>query len=134
MAKGSISAQKGSISAQIDDILMAYSSQVRQVAKEEFKNQADETKKMLRQSSPRNRKGSRRGYAKDWDKKPNGEGGWVVYNRHTYQLTHLLENGHVIKNGVGKYGRVKPRKHIGPAEDAAAMRLPLRIKARLRML
>lgn len=126
--------QSKSISMQVDDILMAYCKEVREISKEEIKNQADETKRTLRQTSPRNRKGSRRGYAKDWDKKPNGDGGWTVYNRHNYQLTHLLENGHVVRNGVGTYGRVKGIKHIAPAEDAAAMRLPLRIKARLRML
>lgn len=126
--------QSKSISMQVDDILMAYCKDVREISKDEIKKQADETKKMLRQTSPKNRKKSRRGYAKSWDKKPNGDGGWTVYNRKNYQLTHLLENGHVIKNGVGQYGRVKPIKHIAPAEDAAAMRLPLRIKARLRML
>lgn len=123
---------KGSISHQIDDILTTYTREVHHVLDQCVEEEARDTAKRLKASSPKRRKYSR-GYARSWGVVKRGDT-YIVRNAKHYRLTHLLENGHVIKNGVGKYGRVKPRKHIGPAEDAAAMRLPLRIKARLRML
>lgn len=41
----------------------------------------------------------------------------VVYNKEHYRLTHLLENGHIIKNAYGTYGRTAPRPHVKPAYD-----------------
>ena len=40
----------------------------------------------------------------------------TIYNEHS-QLPHLLENGHVIRNGTGRiYGEVRGREHIAPVE------------------
>ena len=43
----------------------------------------------------------------------------VVYSEKHYRLTHLLENGHVIRNKYGTYGRASAIKHIAPAAEAA---------------
>lgn len=123
---------KGSISHQIDDILTTYTKQVHDVLDECLQAESKDTAKLLKTTSPKRGKYSR-GYARSWGVVRRGDT-YIVRNAKCYRVTHLLENGHVVRNGVGQYGRVKPRKHIGPAEDAAAMRLPLRIKARLRML
>lgn len=46
-----------------------------------------------------------------------------------YQLAHLLENGHVIKNQTGKiYGKTRPRPHVAPAEQDAIKYLEKLIK------
>lgn len=43
----------------------------------------------------------------------------VIYNRTKPQLTHLLENGHVVRNKYGTYDRYNGIKHISPARDIA---------------
>ena len=59
-------------------------------------------------------------YAKGW--KMQTEQGRMstkvtIYNDH-YSLPHLLEHGHVIRNGTGRvYGEVKGREHIEPVAD-----------------
>lgn len=62
-------------------------------------------------------------YARDWacdysDRDGHHEA--VVKNRHHYQLTHLLEDGHDIKNRkdgpvLGHVGPAKPEHHIEQA-------------------
>lgn len=60
-------------------------------------------------------------YANNWIfkivKKKNKKDEGVVYNKDTYRLSHLLENGHIIKNQYGTYGRTQPKPHIKPQFD-----------------
>lgn len=62
-------------------------------------------------------------YAKDWtqhSKKDKRRSPYsIVYNKEYYQLTHLLEFGHIIKNSkrAGKMRRTLPRPHIQPNVD-----------------
>ena len=57
--------------------------------------------------------------------------GKVVHNQKYYQLTHLLENGHVIVNKKGEYGRTRPIKHIEPAEQEGIQNFEQLVRAEL---
>lgn len=71
----------------------------------------------LKTTSPR-RKGSKtnpywRGWASKLKKRSSNNYTKVIWNKTNYQLTHLLEFGHVTRNG----GRAKAIPHIRPVEE-----------------
>ncbi len=66
--------------------------------------------KILKDSSPKDTGG----YAKGWRISKVGTA-QVIHNKTKYQLTHLLEHGHVKVGG----GRVGGKVHIRPAEEKA---------------
>lgn len=56
----------------------------------------------------------------------------VVHNEEYYRLTHLLENGHVSRNGTGRYfGDVPAYPHIAPVNEWANNELPKLVKQRI---
>ena len=116
-------ANTGSVTAQMTELLDTISKETRDAVKRDTNAVAKECVQKLRANSPR-RTGS---YASGWAVKKEGEADFVVHNKTDYQLTHLLENGHVIRNKRGTYGRVPGTKHIKPVEDWAIEELPRRI-------
>ena len=124
-----------SIEDQMDKILETVSKDVTGVMKTSIKEVAKETAQKLKNSSP---KGSPhlRGYAEGWTaSKQKKTGDYIVHNKTNYQLTHLLEYSHIIKNSKGEYGRTSPGHgqviHIKPAEEWAAEELPEKIMREL---
>lgn len=107
-------AKTKSVAIQMKQILDEFDDKVNRVLNEAAVETADESADKLRNTSPR-KSGE---YAEGWTVKKEGDGDVVVHNTH-YQLTHLLENGHVIRNKKGTYGRTSGIKHIKPVETWA---------------
>lgn len=122
---------KVNVSDQMADILDSYSKEVKRAASNAQDKVAKEAVQKLRNTSPK-KTGS---YAKGWTmKREKGRGGIpevTIHNKTDYQLTHLLENGHVVRNAKGEYGRYNGIKHIKPVEDWAASELPAEIEREL---
>lgn len=94
---------------------------------------AKESQKKLRATKGVNESGVWEKYPRTWTTKHTKRKNYrreEVWNSEHYRLTHLLEHGHVVKNGTGRNnGRQKTRefKHIGPINDKAQEELEKRI-------
>lgn len=102
----------GDLAKAIERELRQYNKEVLAAVNLAGERVADEGANMLRETSPR-RTGR---YAKGWRvRKTEGrhEVGYVIHNKTNWQLTHLLEHGHVKRGG----GRVQGRPHITPVEQ-----------------
>ena len=119
------------VAVQMREILDEYNEEVKKAAKNSIEKVAKESVSKLRATSPK-RKGK---YARGWGlKREGGIGGIItviVHNKTDEQLTHLLENGHVIRNKKGTYGRAPAHPHIKPVEQWAINELPAEIEREL---
>ena len=116
-------AKTESVTAQMKELMDQVDKDVKNSAKRNIDRVSKESVQKLKNTSPV-KTGS---YAKGWGTKKVGDMDVVVHNRTDYQLTHLLENGHVIRNKKGTYGRTSGIKHIAPVEEWAVDELPRRI-------
>lgn len=107
------------LASQIAKSLADYSTEVEEKTDKIAEEIAEETVQELKTTSPK-RYGK---YAKTWKKKKIGKGSFVVHNEN-YRLPHLLEFGHIKRNG----GRVSGIAHIKPAEEKAIENFEKRIK------
>lgn len=105
----------------LSDAIMDAMMEYREVSEEAFRKVAEQVAKegseKLKVLSPRG-KGSRKGhYADGWAFKAiesrEGKFSFVIYNRKKPGLTHLLENGHALRQG----GRARAFKHIKKVEQ-----------------
>jgi hypothetical protein len=104
--------------ANLDDLteeimkeLQRYTNLVEEEVEDAKKEIAKQLVQQLKTTSPEGETGK---YSKGWRTKKVGNK-IVVYNKTSYQLTHLLEHGHAKVNG----GRVPAKVHIRPAEEKA---------------
>ena len=112
---------------QLNDVLQDYSKEVMDTYNTCGKEIADDTvSKLKRVKFGRYDRGK---YSKSWavkqEKSNWGTDSYIIYNKKHYRLTHLLEFGHVVKNGtkrvVGKAGAIP---HIKPMEEWVQQQLP----------
>lgn len=114
MAKG--------LDEQMYEILGNYDKKVEKLLIKDCREVASDASEELQKTSPK-KSGE---YASGWVSKPLPKGA-IVYNDTKPQLTHLLENGHGIKNQFGSYGRAHAHKHIKKAETKYAKELVERL-------
>lgn len=119
-----------SLLKQLNDTLNDYVDEVDEIANDEMKKATQGAAKDLRSTSPK-RTGR---YASSWtvksEKLAGGAMSYTVYNKRG-SLTHLLENGHVIRNKKGEYGRAPAHPHIKAAEDRAVQKLIADLESKL---
>lgn len=116
-------AVKAGISDEVRKTLGEYSLRVIRETNNAQDKVAKEAVQKLKNTSPK-RTGRGKHYANGWAikrAKPKVAGivQVTVYNKSKPQLTHLLEHGHMIRNGKGGYGRSPAHPHIGPVEEWA---------------
>lgn len=84
------------------EILKKYGEDADRIIRDTSKDVSRKSVSELKSTSPV-RKGRSQGYARNWTHKKEIKGHSVkeiVYNRKpTYRVAHLLDNGHVLKNG-----------------------------------
>lgn len=102
----------------INDILSGYGDDIQELIEKEAERIAKEGVNTLKATSPRNKKATanRGKYARGWRAKKDIKRGsvhYIIHNATDYQLTHLLEKGHLTRNG----GRTSPIVHIKPVEE-----------------
>lgn len=107
----------------VNDILTDYAGQLTDGMKLAVKTVAENAKEETKAGSPVSKNGKRRGkYRKGWAVRTEEDrmsASSIVHNRTDYQLAHLLEKGHALRNG----GRAKAIPHIKPAEEKAIKEL-----------
>lgn len=105
------------ITEQITEIFDEYSRDMKRKVNNSVDKVGKESVNQLKANSPK-KTGD---YAKGWRlKRERGRKGIndvTIHNATDYHLTHLLENGHVIRNKKGTYGRAPAHKHIKPVEE-----------------
>ena len=120
-----------SVTVQLQQVFEEYSVKLKRVTNNSADVIAKQAIQRIRSSSPR-KSGS---YARGWGiKRERGVAGIntvIIRNRTDYQLTHLLEKGHLIRNRKGVYGNAPAHPHIKPVEEWANQELPREIEREL---
>ena len=104
---------------EIAKVMAEYSAEVEDKIDLIAEDVVNEAVTELKETSPK-RYGK---YRRSWKKKKLANGSFVVFNA-VASLTHILENGHLSRNG----GRVAGIVHIKPAEEKAIQNFEKRIK------
>ena len=116
------------LSKELSKYLESYKEDIDAEVEEVANKVGKEAVAELKQTSPKGKRGE---YAKGWrlkkDKKGKNSYTVKVWNKTNYQLTHLLEFGHVTRNG----GRTKAQPHIRPVEEKYSEKFEKELKQRI---
>ena len=120
------------MSIRIDDLarevmkgLDEYADVTTEQVKKAVRKAGNTVRREIQENAPKNTGD----YAKSWAVKKVRESSHtlevVVHSRNRYQLTHLLEFGHCLRNG----GRTRAMPHIAPAEEKGIEQLEKQIES-----
>lgn len=113
--------QMNDLASAIEEAISGYTETITEGITTISLEAAKECQQILKKTSPR----QHGDYAKSWKvTRKAGRVGepakFIVHNEKHYQLTHLLEFGHAIKDSSGCIiGRAAPQRHIAQAEEQA---------------
>lgn len=112
------------LSDAVKDVLENASMEVKQQVNAEAESIANDVVEKLKRDSPQDTKK----YSKSWtvdtrENKVTGNNHYIIKNEKHYRLTHLLEYGHVNRNG----SRTKAVPHIGRINDVACREFERRV-------
>ena len=108
---------------EIKSMLSEYSQDIQDEIAKEAERIGKESAKELKHTSPV--KSGR--YKKGWTTKVErgfSEVKVIVHNKTAYQLTHLLEHSHLLRNGQKSI----PKEHIYPVEQNAIREFELKVE------
>ena len=117
------------LTVEVTKIIDEYNEHLKEIVDQCAEEEAKKLVKVLKATSPRGNRTQKK-YASGWAVKKK-DGGYIVHNKTNYQLTHLLENGHIVRNQYGSYDRVSGQKHIEPAEKDAIKDFEQLVRERL---
>lgn len=128
------------LSKAIEEALSRYGTDVYNVLKDAVKEVSDDATEKLQNVSSFAPDGHPSGaYSQSWSNEEIPTGRLttkrIVHNIDHYRLSHLLEKGHVSRNGTGRtYGRVPAYPHIAPVNDWANEELPRVVERMIKSL
>lgn len=126
---------KEGIEGAINKYLEEYSDEVIHVTEKIVQDLAKDSVKKLKAESPKREGKSKHQYSKGWTYKLDKgrlRTGAVIYGKKgTYNLAHLLEYGHVLRNGGRTVGEASARPHIQKVEQWAIKEFEQRLKREL---
>ena len=109
--------------------LIEYEEDIEDVVKKETDSMIKEAKQELKAVSPKNTGA----YASSWTIGTRKQGphkySRVVHNKDHYRLTHLLEFGHMTRDGTS---RTKAQPHIRPTEEKFKQKLLIGISKEIK--
>lgn len=101
---------------EVSKLLESYEKDIIDGVKKKARATAKHAAEKLQESSPEGNRGRyRKGWTSDVQKYEGHAVAYAVHNATDYQLTHLLENGHALRQG----GWSPAKKHIKPVEQQA---------------
>ena len=117
---------------QMADVIMKGLEDYAELATEEMKEAVKNASTTVRKEIKGNAPSDTGKYAKSWTAKKVRETSqtltMVVHSKNRYQLAHLLEFGHALRNG----GRYEGKVHIAPAEQKGVEQLKEEIEKALK--
>lgn len=112
------------LAATVSDALRLYSVEVYADVKEAVKEVSKECLSEIKENAPKLTGDYKKGWRLKTEYDRKNDTRVIIYNKTTYQLTHLLEHGHLKSGG----GRIEGKPHIAPAEKRAVDKLVKRVE------